>query len=90
MHLYVSFRLVVSNGGLPSSMVYLEENEQQTFMVDCAKCIPAQRLKARRKLINLFKTVKNFQKPSNPHLPAVLTLHSPEPRCLIHSRGPAC
>lgn len=24
MHLYVSFKLVVSNGGLPSNMVYLE------------------------------------------------------------------
>lgn len=29
MHLYVSFRLVVSNGGLPNSMVYLEQVRRQ-------------------------------------------------------------
>lgn len=31
MHRYVSFKLVVSNGGRPSSMVYLEARRQQAF-----------------------------------------------------------
>lgn len=41
MHLYVSFRLVVSNGGLPNSMVYLEQHGGQT-LVDHRKMYSGQ------------------------------------------------
>lgn len=37
MHLYVSFRLVVSNGGLPNSMVYLEQGKGGQNLVDLTK-----------------------------------------------------